>query len=168
MNRELSGDSPHRWHNRQSPACATGSATEIMERNTQEWSQLWWCQLHFTYHGTKNISKLPASLIYRHSHTVALFRRWRTETWTSNCSLLPFGSSMDPSTIAYFPEGSHRTRHISSVVWSFHGESNCYNSFWQLDTGLGKSLELHAKIKHYKNKLSVVCPLKLLQWAFTK
>lgn len=31
--------------------------------------------LHFTCHGTENISKLPASLIYSHSSTVALFRR---------------------------------------------------------------------------------------------
>lgn len=31
MNRELFGDSPHRWHNRQSPACAIGSVTEMME-----------------------------------------------------------------------------------------------------------------------------------------
>lgn len=35
--------------------------------------------LHFTCHGTENISKLPASLIYSYSSTVALFRRWRPE-----------------------------------------------------------------------------------------
>lgn len=69
--------------------------------------------LHFTYHGTKNIPKLPASLIYSHSHIMALFRGWRPEIWSSSCSLLPFGSSMDSSTIACFPECSHRTCHIS-------------------------------------------------------